>query len=83
MKLSKVLADCRSRAATRSSTTAATVGQPVADPEVKVDFDARRFGGRWTTVLDQAGLGVYPFGRQRGWVVAQGAGQSPRQARQL
>ena len=60
------------------------MGQPFADPELKVDFDKTPFWKALDEVLDQAGLGVYAFGQQRGInVVTRGRGQLPRRPRQL
>ena len=79
MKLSKILAEMEKQSGNRIADVRKEMGQPFADPELKVDFDKTPFWKALDEVLDRAGLGVYAFGQQRGInVVTRGRGQSPR-----
>lgn len=79
ISLSKVLAALEEQSANKIVDFRREFGQQVTDPKLQVDFHDTPFWEAVDRVLDQAELGVYPFGRERAInVVARGPGKLRR-----
>jgi len=82
MRLSEVLAALGAQSGNAIVDARARFGHQVVDPELKVDFDETPFWQALDTVLDMAGLTVYPYGEDRAtYLVARPDGQAPRRSR--
>lgn len=79
LRLSALLAALEEQSGNRIVDARAQFGHKVADPELKVEFQQMPFWEALDSVLDLAGLTVYPYGQERAvHVVARPEGQMPR-----
>ena len=82
MPLSQVFASLQEQTGNRMLDARARFGHKVVDPELAVEFQDTPFWEALDSVLDQAGLTVYPYGEQRAiYIVARPEGQASRRAR--
>ncbi len=82
MRLSEVVAVLEEQSGNRIVDARARFGHPVVDPELEVAFDEAPFWEALDSVLDLAGLTVYPYGDERAvHLVARLEGHAPRVGR--
>jgi len=81
MELSKILGAFQEQTGNKIIDARAQSGLPVADPELKVDFEQTPFWQALDQVLDRARLTIYPFAEEKGiHVVVRPEGHRPRSA---
>ncbi len=82
MRLSEVLEALEEQSGNRIIDARAKFGHEVVDPELQVEFDAAPFWEALDSVLDLAGLTVYPYGDERAvHLVTRLEGHTPRVGR--
>lgn len=82
MRLSEVLAAIEAQSGNRMIDARAHFGHKVSDPELEVEFQEMPFWQALDSVLDLAGLTVYPYGDERAvYLVARLEGHAPRLGR--
>ncbi|MDZ7615957.1 MAG: hypothetical protein U1E05_03070 [Patescibacteria group bacterium] len=82
MRLSEVLAAIEKQTGNRLIDARARFGHKAADLELRVDFHDAPFWQALDSVLDQAGLTVYPYGEECAiYVVSRPEGQAARSGR--
>ena len=80
--LSEVLASLQQQSGNRIIDARAQFGHKTVDPELEVEFEHTPFWQALDSVLDSAGLTVYPYGSERAiHIVARAEGQAPRTGR--
>jgi hypothetical protein len=78
MPLSKLIAAMTEQSGNKITDHREKFGQPADDVKVKVDFEKTPFWEAFDQVLDQTGLGLYPFGEVPGLnIVAKAEKQLP------
>jgi len=82
MRLSDILAALEDQSGNRLIDARRPFGQQITDPALAIDFDKTPFWKALDTVLDRAGLTVYPYGQKETIrIVARSPGATPRAAR--
>lgn len=82
IRLSEVLAAIEQQSGNRIIDARVQFGHEMTDPELKVDFKQTHFWRALDSVLDMAGLTVYPYGAERAvYVVTRPEGQVLRTGR--
>lgn len=77
-KLSEILAELQRQTGNKILDYRAEFGQDADDPTLKVGFDKTPFWQAFDSVLDDAGLTLYPYADQSGLALVGGGAQRPR-----